>query len=123
MAAKAVLIKLSVLAVLVAVAWRVIYSSRRLPPVTEGFFLPQYRPVAELFRFGASASPLAQSYQTAKSHSRDVGFKSSSSSARLTAGFSSRSRQRKFFFFFFFFFVTSFESTLILCRLFDSIHI
>ena len=62
-----------------------------------------------------------QSYQTAKSHSRDVGFKSNSSSARLTAGFSSRSRQRKFCLFFVF--VTSFESTLILCRLIDSIHI
>lgn len=46
------LIKLSVLTTLVAVVWKIAqsYTYRRLPPVVEGFFLPEYRPVAELFR-------------------------------------------------------------------------
>ncbi|KAK7109155.1 beta-lactamase domain-containing protein 2-like [Littorina saxatilis] len=50
MGAVSVLLKLAAAAVVVSIGVRVFLSRKQLPPATEGFFLPQYRPVAELFR-------------------------------------------------------------------------
>ncbi|XP_076439650.1 beta-lactamase domain-containing protein 2-like isoform X2 [Babylonia areolata] len=42
--------KVAALVVAVGVGWRYYQKSAQLPPVVEGFFLPEYRPVAQLFR-------------------------------------------------------------------------
>ena len=49
-------VKWSLFVALVAAGWRYYqsYNYRRLPPVVEGFFLPEFRPVAELFRYVTS---------------------------------------------------------------------
>lgn len=45
-----VLVKLSLAVLFLAISWQWYGHQHRLPPVVEGFFRPEYRPVAELFR-------------------------------------------------------------------------